>query len=88
MQQSFESRLEALERLEQAQRPTLPLFVCMHVDDWSALEDPATPNRTRAAIAEAYGLGGPDQKLYVNICDGCELAEACRVCSDRPVVGA
>jgi hypothetical protein len=82
---TFAARLAALEQLEAAQGPAAPGYVCMHARDYSALDDPATPAATRQAIAEAYQLSG-NQKLYVRVCC-CWGDEACRVCSDRPLVG-
>lgn len=85
MQKSFKSRLEALERLEAARQPEAPTYVCMHSADYAALDDLATPAEQRAAIAEAYQLGGTQQKLYAGLCM-CDPGESCRVCADQPVV--
>ena len=85
---SISVRLATLEALEAAQHPGRPAFVCMHPRDYAVLDDVATPPQLRAAIAEAYGLGGAQQKLYVGLCSCAwdDDGRTCRVCADRPVL--
>lgn len=80
---SFNQRLAALEQLEAAQSETA--YACLHAADYAALTDPATPAATCQAIAEAYQLGGNQQKLYIGVCC-CWGVETCRVCIDQPLV--
>lgn len=92
MDRSFKSRLAALEALEAAQNPGLPAFVCIHVDDLAAIEDPTLPAPLRQALADAYQLApfGGQQKIYAGVC-ACawdDQGDTCPVCRDTPLVRA